>query len=458
MNELDNNTLFPTDEGREELSLSQYNRLIVNAVNGNPALHNRWVVGETSDVSLKRHCYLELIEKDDRGNTVARLSAVIWASAFTTLNRKFKESTGQDFVTGLKVRVRITANYHEQFGIKGVITDIDPVYTMGDLERLRREILQRLQREGIADRNKQLPWPTTVQRVAVISAAGAAGYGDFVKQLMGNAQGIQFYPCLFAATMQGSQTSPTVIAALRRITAHREHFDVVVIIRGGGSTSDLNSFDTYELAREIALMPLPVVTGIGHERDTTVLDAVASRFVKTPTAAAELLILRCNEALTHLTDAVTTIATSVRETLSRAREQQSYYSTMITSSATNAIAQQRLRLQHYTENLPLAWRTRHAAEVTNLDHITQLVVQNVKQQLEREHLRFDAMSDKLRLLSPRNILNRGFSLTVCNGRYITSAAQLHEGDVVVTHFGQGRVRATVNSVINPPNNQQNSNG
>lgn len=231
------------------VTLLEFNRRI-KALLYNQQVTAVWVTAETSDVQVRRgHCYLELLQKDENtGQTVAKIGAVIWASTFMRLNAKFYAVTQQRFGTGMKVMVLVSANFHEQYGLKVVINDISPEFTLGDMARRRQEILDRLAREGYIDENKELAFPDVPQRVAVISSAGAAGYGDFMNQLTRNPYGIKYYPCLFAAMMQGASTVSSVIAALDRIEQHQDKFDCVVIIRGGGSTTDLNWFDDYNLA------------------------------------------------------------------------------------------------------------------------------------------------------------------------------------------------------------------
>ena len=218
------------------ISLSAFNSRIERALNGDTQLFNQWVIAETSDLRLNRsgHCYTELIEKDARGETVAKMGAAIWAGNYAKIYNKFLKATGQVLATGMKVMVQVSISYHRLYGMKVVISDIDPSYTMGDMARQRQEIINRLTADGIIDMNKQLPIPEVPQRIAIISAEGAAGYGDFMNQLQGNPYGLQFYTCLFNAVMQGNQTVPTVLAALNRINAHLDLFDCVVIIRGGG--------------------------------------------------------------------------------------------------------------------------------------------------------------------------------------------------------------------------------
>ena len=320
------------------ITLSRYNELITQAINSTPGLQNQWVVAETSDLRVVRgHCYMELVEKNDAGTTVAKLNAVIWSSNYPRLVAKFMAATGAELKTGMKVLVKVSANFHSQFGFKAVISDIDPSYTMGDMARQRLEILKRLKADGIIDMNKELPITAVPQRIAVISAAGAAGYGDFMNQLANNPYRLKFYTCLFGASMQGAQTVPTVLAALDRINDHLDLFDAVVIIRGGGATSELNSFDNYDLAAAVAQFPLPVIVGIGHDRDETVLDFVAAIRVKTPTAAAEWLINRGTNALAHLDELQETVVTAVRDTVGHAREQLAYYTSMIPAASRRII-------------------------------------------------------------------------------------------------------------------------
>lgn len=245
------------------------------------------MTAETSDVRRAAHCYLELIQKHPTtGEPVARVRATIWRSAFARIESDFMAATGSRLASGMKVRVLVSVNYHPAYGLSLNITDIDPVYTMGDLVRLRMEILSRLQKEGVLELNRSLDWPDVPLRIAVISAQGAAGYGDFVHQLYTNPRCLRFTTRLFPALMQGREAPASIIAALEDIAAEEENWDGVVIIRGGGATSDLASFENYDLAANIAQFPLPVIIGIGHERDVTVLDYVANMRVKTPTAAA----------------------------------------------------------------------------------------------------------------------------------------------------------------------------
>ena len=264
-----------------------------------------WVQAELSEVRTNAtgHCYLEFVQKDPRSNNlIAKARGMIWSYVFRLLKPYFEESTGRLFTSGIKVQVKVTVQFHELYGYSLTVLDIDPAYTLGDMALRRREILAQLQEEGVLTLNKELEMPVLPQRVAVVSSATAAGYGDFCHQLHHNARGFFFYIELFPALMQGNQVEQSVLSALDEVYSRLREFDVVVIIRGGGATSDLSGFDTYLLAAACAQFPLPVITGIGHERDDTVLDSVAHTRVKTPTAAAELLISRMAEAADRLFD------------------------------------------------------------------------------------------------------------------------------------------------------------
>jgi exodeoxyribonuclease VII large subunit len=434
------------DQPPQGITLSEFNSRIERRLEGEPQLYNQWVIAETSDLRLNRsgHCYTELIEKDSRGETVAKISAAIWAGNYSKLYHKFLDATGQVLATGMKVMVNVSVSYHRLFGMKVVINDIDPSYTMGDMERQRQEIINRLTKEGIIDMNKQLPWPEVPQRIAIISAAGAAGYGDFINQLHRNPYGLQFYTCLFNAVMQGTQTVPTVLAALDRINSHLDLFDCVVIIRGGGATSELNSFDNYDLAANVAQFPLPVIVGIGHERDITVLDSVAAMPVKTPTAAAEWLIQRGTDALAHLNDLQEAVTTAVREMVGQAREQLAYFTSMIPAAARRILDTNRIRLDNNARAIPLAVTNLVTTQCTRLDRAVERVGEAVARAMQREQQRLQALGDKATLLSPANTLRRGYSLVMSDGKCVTDASQLHPGDEINIQFAAGTADATVN--------------
>lgn len=433
------------------VKLSEFNARIEDQLNGVASLQNQWVIAETSDLRLNRsgHCYTELIEKDDKGVTVAKIGAAIWAGTYRQLYHKFLQSTGQVMATGMKVLVNVTASFHRLYGIKVVINDIDPSYTMGDMERQRQEILDKLKAEGIIDLNKQQPWPNMPpQRIAIVSAAGAAGYGDFMNQLQGNPYGLQFYTCLFGAVMQGAQTVPTVKAALDRIYRNIDHFDCVVIIRGGGATSELNSFDNYDLASYVANFPLPVIVGIGHERDVTVLDYVAAIRVKTPTAAAEWLIKCGGNALARLDELQEAVVNAVRDSVAGAREHLAYYASLIPAVARGIIDTNRVRLDNHARNIPFAANNVLASQRTHLERMVERMGSAVTAAMQRERQRLQALDDKATLLSPLNTLRRGYALVRIGDKCVTMASQLQPGDSVTMQFAAGSAQATIHQIDN----------
>ena len=277
---------------QQALSLYELNGLVKRSIR-NCLPETYWVQAELSDVrsNYSGHCYLEFIQKDANGNNlIAKARGAIWSNVYKLLKPYFEQETGQAFTSGIKVLVQVSVEFHELYGYSLTVLDIDPTYTVGDMERKRREILRQLEEEGVIDLNKELEFSMFPQRIAVISSATAAGYGDFCNQLANNPRGYDFHVELFPAIMQGERVEESIITALDTIYSRMDEFDVVVIIRGGGATSDLSGFDTYGLAANCAQFPLPIITGIGHERDDTVIDLVAHTRVKTPTAAAAFLI------------------------------------------------------------------------------------------------------------------------------------------------------------------------
>lgn len=427
----------------QSLTLLEYNNRIKRLLYDDD-VQGCWVTAETSDLRVSRgHCYFELIQKDESGATVARLGAVIWANTFSRLDAKFYSVTHNHLATGMKVLVNVSANFHEQYGLKALVNDIDPRFTLGDMERIRQEIITRLTTEGIIDMNKQLPWALAPQRIAVVSARGAAGYGDFLNQLHNNAYNLKFYTCLFESVMQGVNTVPSVIAALDRIAQVEEMFDCVVIIRGGGSTSDLNSFDNYDLGANIAQFPLPVITGIGHDRDVTIPDMVSKLHVKTPTAAAEFLV-QCGLAqLDRLNSLANEVVTASREAVAHSREQLSYYGNYIPLAAQKILETSRLKLKGHTQSIPLVLKSRLGNEKVGLQHTRESIKAAIGTAIERQRLLLAALTDKVSLLSPQNTLNRGYSLTTCNGHVVTSVNDLKPGSHIVTTLKDGSVESVI---------------
>ncbi|MGM9862060.1 MAG: exodeoxyribonuclease VII large subunit [Muribaculaceae bacterium] len=405
---------------QEVITLQQLNRRILDAINGTPGLQGVWVVAETSDLRVTGgHCYFEMIQKHpESGAQLARGRAVIWASQYQRLNGAFMAATGSPLQTGIKIMARVNVSYHAVYGLSMVVTDINPEYTMGDLLRRRNEMIARLKREGIIDMNRELGWPEPLQRIAVISARGAAGYGDFINQLYHNASRLRFVTRLFPAVMQGDNTAPTVISALEAIASAADSYDCVVIIRGGGGSSDLASFDNYDLAANIAQFPLPVIVGIGHERDVTLLDYVAALRVKTPTAAAEWLISRGEASMQRVRDLGAAMLQSVSDRIAGNHRQLAYIAGQLPAMVRSAITRQRDRLS-----------SRYAQDIRAA----------VSEQLRVRRLRLDALSDVLEALSPEATLRRGYSITRVNGRAVTDATAIGSGVEVTTTLAHGTI-------------------
>lgn len=447
MAEITDTALQGTSKSPNTITLQEFNNRIKRLL-ADPSVMNCWVVAETTDVRINQHCYLQLLEKNPKtGATVAKIKAIIWGNQFRFLNARFKQVTGRDIGNDMKIMVCLSVNYSPQYGLTVVINDINPEFTLGDMERQRQEILNRLTQEGIIGQNKTVPVPPVLQRIAIVSAAGAAGYGDFMKQLTDNKYGVCFCPCLFQATMQGVKTVPTVLAALDKVEQNQHLFDCVVIIRGGGGTEELNSFDNYDLARRVATFPLPVIVGIGHERDITVLDYVAGIRVKTPTAAAEHIILQAANALAHIGDLSNQVVSIARDYIARAKEQLSYYAGNLPIMAQRIIDTNTLRLQNFIQNIPLHVQRRIESENAQLARQKDAIKNAVAQVKMKETMRLEALGDKIELLSPRKVMERGYTLTTCKGKIMTDAAQLEAGKLVTIHFRDGKVVAGTQSVI-----------
>lgn len=432
---------------RESLSLTQLNRFVA-ATLSTPRLQNVWVRAELSDLRVNHgHCYMELMEKDERtGSINARLRAVIWASTFPRLNAEFQASTGQRLESGLKVLVCGSVNYHPAYGMSFVINDIDPSFTMGEAERRRREIIERLTAEGVIDLNRSLDWPDVALRIAIISAPGAAGYGDFINQLYNNPFRLRFTTRLFTAKMQGDQTAPMVIHALDEIAADIDNYDCVVIIRGGGATSDLLAFDDYSLANNVAQFPLPVIIGIGHERDITVLDFVANMRVKTPTAAAEWLISHGEAALERLRRIGADIMMQASDIISGAKTHLAYLDSSLSTAPQAALQQAKSSLQRATMLLAETGARRITPEMARIKASGQAIATAAVTLIHRAKERLDSRRTLIDALSPAATLSRGYSITTINGFAVHSATELKPGDTVTTTVASGQFTSTVQRI------------
>ena len=432
------------DKNIESISLLEFSAR-VKRLFASPEVQRCWVVAELSDVNVRGgHCYMELVQKDETNTRIlAKCRGVIWANVFARLKMDFETATNTAFASGIKVMVEATANFHEQYGLSLVITNINPEFTLGGMALKRQEILRRLTQEGIINMNKELPWAEVPQRIAIVSAEGAAGYGDFMNQLENNALGLKFYTKLFPSIMQGEKTVPSVMEALSKINENADAFDCVVVIRGGGATSDLHCFDNYELAAHIAQFPLPVIVGIGHERDVTVLDDVAAMRVKTPTAAAEWLIARGETALNYINELSNTIVSVVRNYVSHANEQLAYYSSTVPLIAKNMIESANVKLNHYTQSIPVSVKNHISTSKTQLGYLFQTMKQAAEQRIMLEKLSLASMEEKVNLLSPQNTLKRGYSLTVKDGKAVTNAADIKSGDKITTMLADGNITSVV---------------
>ncbi len=383
-----------------------------------------WVQAELSDVRTNStgHCYLEFIQKDPRSNNlIAKARGTIWTNVYRLLKPYFEESTGQAFVSGIKVLVQVTVSFHELYGYSLTVQDIDPTYTLGDMARRRREILKQLEEEGVLTLNKELEMPVLPQRIAVVSSPTAAGYGDFCHQLKNNSRGFFFHTELFPALMQGDRVEESVLSALDAILNRQEDFDAVVIIRGGGATSDLSGFDTYLLAAACAQFPLPIITGIGHERDDTVLDSVAHTRVKTPTAAAEYLINCMDLAADELEVLVSQLHGSVRSRLTEEHRKLISYRNRIPSAVVRRVSDAKLALLTTRKDVLLAVQT----------------------SLSRQRHRLELLQQRLADASPEKMLARGYSITLKDGKVVKNAAMLNEEDEIITRFYRGEVASVI---------------
>ncbi|MDR3140456.1 MAG: exodeoxyribonuclease VII large subunit [Tannerellaceae bacterium] len=409
--------------GREEISLLELNGRIKEKINQSFA-GSWWVRAEMSDVRVNAsgHCYLEFIEKSAvTGQMVAKARGAIWAKTFRMMKPYFEQETGQSFVSGLKVLVKVTVEFHELFGYSLNVCDIDPAYTVGDMFRRRMEIIRRLQQEGVFNLNKELELPVLPARIAVVTSPTAAGYEDFVSQLAGNKKGYPFYLKLFPTIMQGEKTETSVIASLDRIYRHSDCFDAVVIIRGGGATSDLAGFESYLLAANCAQFPLPVITGIGHDRDDTVLDWVAHTRMKTPTAVAEFLIGRMDLAAEEVSQLQQAAVSFSLNRMERSRSQLHLLVGKLPVTAVNLINRHNALLANDKNRLQQA----ATGKVMDANRYMQLTEQYIT------------------MVSPGYIMKRGYSLTLKEGKIMKRAASFATGDELTTRFTDGEIKSKV---------------
>ena len=389
-----------------------------------------WVEAELSECrELRGHCYMELIQKDERTATpVAKSPAKCWANKWAVIRPYFERTTGQQLHAGMKVLLKVYAQFHEAYGFSWIVTDINPEYTLGDMARKRQEIIRQLKAEGVFDLQKELTLPPFCQHIAVISSQTAAGYGDFCNQLSDNPYGFQFQTQLFPAIMQGEGVEQSIIAALEKIycltssfSPLTSKFDCVVIIRGGGSTGDLSGFDTLALAENVANFPLPIITGIGHERDESILDMISHTRVKTPTAAAAFLIEHLKEVL---------------DVINGSQE-------LITRYAQQKLSMLHSQLTIVSEAIPRLFSIVKTRQEAKIDTMSQRIPMLLERRLLAENHRLQLMEEKLKALDPQLLLKRGYSITLHNGRAVKDATALKAGDEIETRLANGAIHSVV---------------
>lgn len=404
-----------------------------------------WVEAEVSEARVVNgHCYMELVQKDLMGATpVARASAKCWRNTWARLRPKFERATGQTLHAGLKVMLAVTANFHEAYGFSWIVQDIDPTYTMGDMARKRREIISRLKAEGVFDMQKELDLPMFAQHIAVISSEGAAGYGDFCHQLLDNEEGLWFKAELFPAVMQGADVEPTVIAALNAINERIDEFDAVVIIRGGGATADMSGFDTLRLAENVANFPIPVITGIGHDRDESVLDMVSHTRVKTPTAAAAFLVDHLESVWLRINDCQARLSNVARHNIDLAKEQLARMAERILSAFSMVKEQQLHRLSRIMTELSFLAKGRIDGCRARVEKAEETLPHLAKIELVKYRLQLEGIETKVKMLDPQLVLRRGYSITRVNGKVVRDASLLKKGDVMTTQLERGTVESEV---------------
>jgi exodeoxyribonuclease VII large subunit len=383
-----------------------------------------WIRAEISELRENPggHCYLEFVEKDSTSDALlAKTKATIWASTYRMLKPYFESSTGQSLRAGLQVLVAVTVEFHGVYGFSLNVRDIDPTFTIGEMAARRLKIIRQLEEDGIVDMNKQLDFPKLPQRLAIISSATAAGYGDFCDQLNNDPSHFAFYNKLFPAIMQGDQAEASIISALENIYEHIELFDVVVIIRGGGATTDLACFDSYDLAINCAQFPLPVISGIGHQRDISILDMVAHTSVKTPTAAAEFLISTMLEAENRVINVVADIQYLIKNEIENERR---------------FVDQTQLRIKQTLRS----WVVQRTHV---LDRQKNRLQSAVRMQLLRQSNKLALLEKNIETHSPSYLLKHGYTITTRNGKRVTSVSQVKTGDKIRTFAGDGNFESEV---------------
>ncbi len=453
----------------ESISLSQLQTLIKQGIDRAHPLPY-WVTAEISElkVNYSGHCYLELVEKGGTNHVPrAKASAVIWRSTFQMLEPYFRGTTGQPLASGLNVLVKVVVSYHELYGLSLQIIDIDPNYTLGDMQRQRQETIDRLKQEGVFDMNREIPLPLVMQRVAVISSRNAAGYQDFMREL--SASPYRFDVELFDSFMQGAGAEDAVITALERVAERLEAFDVLVLIRGGGSQSDLGAFDSYRLCCHLAQFPLPVLTGIGHDKDQSVADLVAAVSLKTPTAVAVYLkeqIESFDARLDERFDELASEAMSLLEAQKQRLQNGAFGLRMVSTERVHAqemrleqlqsalhrvtgraVQQGMYRLESYRARLQQASAYYLAARSAALTPLVKTLSSATRDYLQARKQELKWMGELVAGQDPRRILQRGFAVVSCQGKTLTGVDAVQRGDKLTIQLYEGRIEAEVQQII-----------
>ena len=412
-----------TLEQHHHFSLLELNRL-VRATIEDTLCEQYWLEAEIGQIGENNgHCYLEFIQKVEGHNTpVARAKAKCWRNVWGSVRPYFEHTTGQTLTLGMKVLVLVHPDFHEAFGFSWIVDDIDPRFTLGDMARRRQEIIRQLKAEGVFDLNRELPLPLFTQRIAVISSSTAAGYGDFCRQLEENKRGFRFSVTLYESLMQGEGVERSIISALDKINAHIDDYDCVVIIRGGGATSDMSGFASLLLAENVANFPLPVITGIGHDRDECILDMVSHTRVKTPTAAAAFLIDRLEQVARRIDDAAD----------------------RITSYVQHRMEIEKMRLSRAAERIPILFSLVKSKQENKMEALNQRIASAVQRLIDRRRHTLDILEQRTKSLDPTLLLQRGYTITLVNGHALRSPSAVKPGDIIVTRLADGTVKSTVN--------------
>ncbi len=434
-------------EQKRYITLSELQRGVKAALAERFALP-LWVTAEVADlkVNYSGHCYLELVEKGERdGVPRAQARAVIWRSAYGRIAAQFEAESGQRLGPGLKILARVLVTYHELYGFSLQIVDIDAAYTLGDMERRRQQTIAQLQADGVWDMNRELPLPTVVQRVAVVSSRNAAGYQDFCNEL--KKSGYAYRLTLFDAFMQGEQAEESIIAALEAVAGDADGFDAVVLIRGGGSMTDLNCFNAYRLCAHVAQFPLPILTGIGHDKDTSVADMVAAVALKTPTAVAGWLNERMAAFEARLDNAALQLQAAVTELIHNNLLRIERFSAELRRTAALALVNRQSRLDRVAADLRMYASRVTLQRMERLGQIERRLPELVAEFLRRRSDRLAAAEEVVFAHAPERVMRLGFSVVRAGGRALCSVDAVEAGDALEIELADGRVRGRVEEKI-----------